>query len=79
MSGEILVFWRLPDGTRCVVGHAEGGGWQLRVTRGEEQLLAEHHDNAPDLFARAQQVRDFFRSRAAAIERGRPSSATSNS
>ncbi len=58
MSADILVLWRRPDGTRCVVSHDGRGGWQLRVTRDDEQLLAEHYTSAPDLFARAQQLRD---------------------
>ncbi len=75
MSTDILVFWRRPDGTRCVVGHDERGGWRLRVVRDGHQMVTEHFTNAPDLFARAQQLRDLFSSPASTGASDIPSSA----
>ncbi len=65
MSHEILVFWRYPDGTRCVVNHGESHGWQLRVMRGEEALLTEFFVDARALFDRAQQLRVVYKPAAA--------------
>jgi hypothetical protein len=65
MSCDILVFWRQPDGTRCVVSPHEAGGWRLCVIRGNDELLVEHFNDAHEVFARAQQLRVEFRSTAA--------------
>jgi hypothetical protein len=66
MGHEILVFWRCPDGTRCVVGRDdESRGWQLRVLRGDQLLLAESFTDAHALFARAQHLRATYKSSAA--------------
>ncbi len=75
MSSDILVFWRRPDGTRCVVGHDARGGWELRIVRDGDRLLVEHFTSAPDLFARAQQLRDLFNLRATTGTSSLPSSA----
>jgi len=65
MSHDILVFWRYPDGTRCVVSREGEQGWQLRVMRGESRLLVESYTDAHELFERAQQLRTTYKSSAA--------------
>ena len=65
MSHEILIFWRDPDGTRCVVSREGQHGWQLRVIRGDQLLLAESFADAHALFDRAQQLRTTYKSSAA--------------
>jgi hypothetical protein len=65
MSHELLIFWRRPDGTRCVVGRDELRGWELRVIRGTESLHVEYFADAHALFARAQELRIAYKSTAA--------------
>ncbi len=66
MSRELVVFWRLSDGTRCVVMHDPPRGWQLRVVCGcDPPLLTEHFADAPTLLARAQALRALFERSAA--------------
>ncbi len=65
MSQDILVFWRYPDGKRCVVSRDELHGWQLRVIRADETLLVEYFADARALFDRAQELRAVYKSTAA--------------
>jgi hypothetical protein len=65
MPQELVVFWRLPNGTRCAVAPARPTGWELRVTRGPEVLLSEHFADPHALFARALALRKEFAASAA--------------
>lgn len=53
---ELVLFWRLANGTRCVVVQA-GVCWQLRVMRHAEVLLSEDFVDAAELMARAKALR----------------------
>jgi hypothetical protein len=66
MEKELVVFWRLRDGTRCVVLHDAPGGWQLRVIRGgDAPLLTERFLDPHALLARALELRAAFEWQAA--------------
>lgn len=62
MESELIIFWRLKSGVRCVV--AEGQGitrWQLRVVReSDPPLLVEDFSDAVELFARARALQSVF-------------------
>ena len=60
MTRDILIFWRLPDGTRCSVAAHPTHGWQLVVTRMATVLLTEHFSDAHRLLARAHELRPLF-------------------
>ncbi len=60
MRSEIMVFWKLPDGTRCSVLRHEVSKWRLVVTRHNAELLAEDYVSAKMLFDRAQDLRLAF-------------------
>ncbi len=61
MQKELVVFWRLSDGTRCSVLHDPPRGWLLRVARdGEPSLLTEHYSESDLLLTRALQLRAVF-------------------
>jgi hypothetical protein len=60
MSGEILVFWRHANGTRCVVAKAQPHSWQLLVIDGDRHLLVEDYEDAHQLLARALELRPLF-------------------
>ena len=66
MPNELVVFWRLSDGTRCVVVHDPPRAWQLRVVRGcDIPLLTENHPDPHHLLARAYELRTMFERSAA--------------
>ncbi len=66
MSSELVVFWRLSDGTRCAVVYDPPRGWQLRVVRGcDAPLLTEHYADPHALLARAHALRAVFERNAA--------------
>ncbi len=60
MTKEVMIFWRLPDGTRCAVLEDPKHGWQLQVTRLATVLLAEQFDNPYRLLERATALRPLF-------------------
>lgn len=53
---ELVLFWKLANGTRCVVVQL-GSHWQLRVIRHLEVLLAEDYQDPSKLMARAKALR----------------------
>jgi hypothetical protein len=53
---ELVLFWKLSNGTRCVVVQ-QGAHWQLRVIRQNELLLAEDYRDAAMVLARAKDLR----------------------
>ncbi len=66
MKKELVVFWRLSDGTRCAVVHDPPRGWQLRVARGADCLLLVEHFSDPQLLlARALALRAAYERTAA--------------
>ena len=66
MGKELVVFWRLRDGTRCVVLHDAPVGWQLRVVRGcEPPLQIERFSDPHALLARALELRATYARQAA--------------
>ncbi len=65
MTGEILVFWRHTNGTRCVVVATGTGTWQLQVLCGDQRLLVENYLDAHVLFERAMALRAVYRPNAA--------------
>jgi hypothetical protein len=60
MHTEIIIFWRLPDGTRCSVLGQQASKWRLVVTRGDAELLIEDYPSARALFDRARELRPLF-------------------
>ncbi len=55
---ELIVFWRLADGLRCVVVQHNTGTWQLRVLRKHEPpVLTEEFADPTALFNRARSLR----------------------
>jgi hypothetical protein len=53
---ELVLFWKLANGTRCVVVQ-HGVHWQLRVIRHAELLLSEDYEDAAIVMARAKALR----------------------
>lgn len=53
---ELVLFWKLANGTRCVVVQHDMR-WQLRVIRQADVLLAEDYEDPLALMARAQALR----------------------
>ena len=53
---EIAVFWRLPNGLRCVAVQHEGQ-WQLRVVHGNEIVSREQVANGRLLLKRARELK----------------------
>ena len=53
---ELVLFWKLANGTRCVVVQ-QGVRWQLRVIRHAELLLSEDYEDSTALMARAKVLR----------------------
>jgi hypothetical protein len=65
MTGELVVFWRHVNGTRCVVVGTGTGTWQLQVLCGEERLLVENYLDPRVLLQRAMELRGVYRPNAA--------------
>jgi len=57
---EILVFWRLPDGTRCSVVRGPTDNWRLLVLREGREVLTEDFADPRELLYRAEQLRPVF-------------------
>jgi hypothetical protein len=55
-ADELVLFWKLANGTRCVVVQHEDR-WQLRVIRQAETLLAEDYEDGVALMTRAKALR----------------------
>ncbi|MGE5357875.1 MAG: hypothetical protein ACM3NQ_02590 [Bacteroidales bacterium] len=60
MNGEIIVFWKLPDGTRCSVVRRERTKWRLVIERNGTELLAEDYLDASALLRRANELRPVY-------------------
>ncbi len=60
MTKEVVIFWRLPDGTRCAVLADPRHGWQLQVVRMGALLLSEQFSDPHRLLARANELRPLF-------------------
>jgi hypothetical protein len=56
---ELVLFWKLANGTRCVVVQL-GVRWQLRVIRHSEVLLSEDYEDPTALMSRAKVLRPQF-------------------
>jgi hypothetical protein len=66
---ELIVFWRLTDGSRCVVTPHGDGMWELRVVRDREApMLVENYRDPRVLYERARALRRVFAERAVARE-----------
>lgn len=61
VCGEIVIFWRLPDGTRCSVVPGEQRTWRLLVIRMGTHLLDEDFADPYALLARARELRLVYR------------------
>jgi hypothetical protein len=53
---ELILFWKLANGTRCVVVQ-NGELWQLRVLRQNELLLSEDYEDGIAVINRAKALR----------------------
>jgi hypothetical protein len=60
MTKEVMIFWRLPDGTRCAVLEDPHHGWRLQVTRMGTVLVTEQFSDPHRLWDRASALRPLF-------------------
>ncbi len=58
---EMVIFWRLPDGTRCSVLEHAPGLWRLVVRQGSRQLFQEDFADRRDVLRRAGELRTLRR------------------
>jgi hypothetical protein len=56
---ELVLFWKLANGTRCVVVQ-HGTMWQIRVIRHGDLLLSEDYQDPELVLARSKDLRLHF-------------------